>query len=54
MTETFNRAKERGCFVNIIAEVGWNYETMIGSLHKWNDKEIALSGRILWKRTWQG
>ena len=53
MTETFNRAKDRGLFVNIISQVGWSYEEMIGSLPEWNTKKIAKSGRILWKRTWQ-
>ena len=52
MAEAFKRAKERGYFVNIIAEVGWSYETMIDSLPHWSEEEVAESGRILWKRTW--
>jgi len=54
MAEAFKRAMERDYFVSIIAQVGWNYEDMVGSLQSWNDKIIAQTGRILWKRTWQG
>jgi hypothetical protein len=54
MTEAFKRAKDRDYFVNIIAQVGWGYDRMIGGLAKWDDDEVAKSGRILWKRTWLG
>jgi len=54
MTEAFKRAKDRGYFVSIIAEVGWSYDDMIGSLPEWDDEQVARSGRILWKRTWLG
>lgn len=54
MGEVFKRAHDRKQLVNVIAEVGWSYESMIGGLQVWNAKEIAQSGRVLWKRTWQG
>jgi hypothetical protein len=54
MTESFRRAKEHGYLVNIIAQVGWSYDHMIGGLAKWDDERVAKSGRILWKRTWLG
>jgi hypothetical protein len=47
----FDRAKERQMLVNVVAQPGWNYETKIGSLPKWADKEVAKADRILWKRT---
>lgn len=52
IAKAFERAKERGLLVNIIAQVGWSYEIMIDSLPRWSEKEINQSGRVLWKRTW--
>lgn len=54
MNEVFNRAHKLNWLVNVLAEVGWSYKNQVGTLQKWNDKEIAKSGRVIWKRTVDG
>jgi len=54
ISEAFKRARDQGYFVNIISEVGWSYDEMIGGLAEWDEEQIAKSGRILWQRTWLG
>jgi hypothetical protein len=50
LVELFNRARQRGMWVSVIASPGWDYESMINSLPRWNAKEIAKADRILWRR----
>jgi hypothetical protein len=54
MIKVFERAKDLGWLVNIIAQVGWSYEDQIGSLQDWSEEEIAQTGRVLWKCTVEG
>ncbi|HWX19013.1 MAG TPA: hypothetical protein VN578_03800 [Candidatus Binatia bacterium] len=50
LVELFNRARQRGMWVSVIASPGWDYESMIDSLPRWNVEEIAKADRMLWRR----
>jgi hypothetical protein len=54
INEAFARAIDQGRLVNIIAEVGWKYESQVGRLQPLSDTEISKAGRILWKSTIDG
>jgi hypothetical protein len=54
MSEVFEKARNQVSCVNIIAEVGWSYKKQVGRLQTMNDKEVAKSGRVIWKSTVDG
>jgi hypothetical protein len=54
MNQVFTRASGRGLYINILAEVGWAYESQIGSLQVLSKDEIEKSGRVLWQSTVDG
>lgn len=54
INEAFNRARSRGWYVNVIAQVGWKYESQVGRLQMFSEREVSKSGRILWKSTIAG
>jgi hypothetical protein len=54
LSKTFRHAKKRNMLVSVIAKPGWDYESAINSLPPWSAEEVAVAGRILWKRTPEG
>lgn len=54
MKEVFDRARNQSLLVSVIAEVGWSYKKQVGRLQSMSDKEVAKSGRVIWKSTVDG
>lgn len=51
MANVSQMAVEQGMWISVVAAIGWDYESAIGSLKPWLPEEVARAGRVLWKRT---